>query len=169
MGMIFLRSSSLVERYRADACRGGRPAELDQVAAQAGERDGRAGSKEPDPAAARAALVLAPGAAEAALDDLRLVAFAEAMTRRGFLVLVPALADDDELRVSAADADAVADALRYLTGANAFPTAGLAALSYAVGPAVVATLEHDLRDRVDFIVAIGEGARQGVGVEQARR
>lgn len=99
--------------------------------------------------------MLVPGAAEAALDDPRLVAFAEALTRRGFLVLVPALADEDALRVSSADADAVADALRYLTGEDAFPTAGLAALSYAAGPALVAALEHDLRDRVGFVVVIG--------------
>jgi pimeloyl-ACP methyl ester carboxylesterase len=107
------------------------------------------------PAAARGALVLVPGAAEAALDDPRLVAFAGALARSGFLVLVPALPGEEPLRVSAADAGAVADAVRFLTGEHAFPTAGLAALSYAAGPTLAAALEPDLRERVGFVVAIG--------------
>jgi alpha-beta hydrolase superfamily lysophospholipase len=128
-----------------------------RVAVTYAARDG-ATSRRADlyrPSAARGALVLVPGAAEAALDDPRLVAFAGALAGRGFLVLVPALPGEDPLRVSAADTGAVGDALRFLTGEDAFPTAGLAALSYAAGPALAAALEPDLRERVAFVVAIG--------------
>lgn len=103
----------------------------------------------------RGALVLVPGAAEAALDDPRLVGFADTLRRRGFLVLVPELAGDGPLQVSAADARAVADAVRHLTAASPFDRAGLAAISYAAGPAILAALEPDTRPRVGYIVAIG--------------
>ena len=107
------------------------------------------------PPTPRAALVLVPGAAEAAMEDARLIGFADALRRRGFLVLVPRLAGEDPLRVSAADGDAVADAVRYLTGPAGFGEVGLAALSYAVGPTILGALDPDIRPRIGFIVAIG--------------
>lgn len=107
------------------------------------------------PEFARAALVLVPGAAEQAMRDRRLIGFADALRRRGFLVLVPALAGDDPLQVSAADAGAVADAVRHLTDTSGFDEVGLAALSYAVGPTILAALEPDIRHDVGFILAIG--------------
>ncbi len=107
------------------------------------------------PETTRAALVLVPGAAERARRDPRLVGFAEALRRRGFLVLVPALAGADPLQVSAADAEAIADAVRHLTGSAGFDQVGLAALSYAVGPTILAALEPDVAPGVGFIVAIG--------------
>lgn len=103
----------------------------------------------------RAALVLVPGAAERGLQDPRLINFADALRRQGFLVLVPELAGPDPLMVSAADADAVADAVRYLEATTSFDAVGLAALSYAVGPTILAALEDDVRPAVDFVLAIG--------------
>jgi pimeloyl-ACP methyl ester carboxylesterase len=102
---------------------------------------------------ARATLVLVPGAAAEALEDPRLIGFADALAQRGFRVLVPELAGDDALQVSAADADAVADAVRALPP-EAGPV-GMAALSYAAGPTIQAALREDVRDRVAFILTIG--------------
>jgi pimeloyl-ACP methyl ester carboxylesterase len=102
---------------------------------------------------ARATLVLVPGAAEDGLEDPRLIGFAEALSRRGFRVLVPELAGEDALQVSAADADSVADAVRALPP-EALPI-GMAALSYAAGPTIIAAMEPDVRERVSFILSIG--------------
>jgi pimeloyl-ACP methyl ester carboxylesterase len=102
---------------------------------------------------ARATLVLVPGAAEDALEDPRLLGFADALSQRGFRVLVPELAGEDALQVSAADAEAVADALRALPPA-AQPI-GMAALSYAAGPTTIAAMEPDVREKVSFILSIG--------------
>ncbi|HET6522514.1 MAG TPA: hypothetical protein VFG47_22230 [Geminicoccaceae bacterium] len=104
---------------------------------------------------ARAALVVVPGAAEEGRRDPRLIAFAGGLTRAGFLVLVPELAGDDQLQISADDAVAIADGVRHLTAAAEVPEVGLAALSYAVGPTVLAALYEDTRPRVRYILAIG--------------
>lgn len=108
--------------------------------------------------AARAAIVLVPGVAEAGKDDRRLVAFAKTLARARFLVLVPDIGALRALKVRAADAREIADAVAYLAAArgpeNAGPI-GIAAISYAVGPALIAALEPDLRERLDFFVGIG--------------
>ncbi len=108
--------------------------------------------------AARAAIVLVPGVAETGKDDRRLVAFAKTLARARFLVLVPDVGALRALKVRAADAREIADAVAYLATArrpeNAGPI-GIAAISYAVGPALIAALEPDLRERLDFFVGIG--------------
>ncbi len=108
--------------------------------------------------AARAAIVLVPGVAEAGKDDRRLVAFAKTLARARFLVLVPDVGALRALKVRAGDAREIADAVAYLAVArgpeNQGPI-GIAAISYAVGPALIAALEPDLRERLDFFVGIG--------------
>ncbi|MGH6952761.1 MAG: alpha/beta hydrolase [Alphaproteobacteria bacterium] len=104
------------------------------------------------------ALVLVPGAAAAGKDDPRLVAFATTLVRARFLVLVPDMAGLRQLRVSAADAREIADAVRWVSASAARPTdhpVGIAAISFAVGPAVLAALEPDVRGRVRFILGVG--------------
>ena len=106
--------------------------------------------------AARAAMVLAPGVSPAGKDDPRLVAFAETLARARFRVLVPDLADLRELRISAGDGLALADAtahLEALTGGRG--PLGITAISYAVGPAVAALFEAGVAERVDFLLAVG--------------
>ncbi len=108
--------------------------------------------------AARAALVLVPGAAEAGKDDARLVAFATTLARARFVVLVPDIASLRALHVRAADAREVADAILHLAGRGdgaAGRRLGVVAISYAVGPAVIAALEADVRDRLHFVVGVG--------------
>jgi pimeloyl-ACP methyl ester carboxylesterase len=105
-----------------------------------------------------AALVVVPGAAREGKDDPRLVAFAMTLSRARFAVLVPDMQGVRELRVRPEDTLEVADAFRYVISQERLAPggrAGMAAVSYAVGPAVLAALQPDLRDKVDAILAIG--------------
>lgn len=113
---------------------------------------------------ARAALVLVPGIARAGKDDSRLVALANTLARARFTVLVPDIENLRALRVSPADAVAIADAIDYLAGelpaggngGRGEPaTVGLIAISYAAGPALLAALRPDTRRRVRFVFIIG--------------
>lgn len=105
------------------------------------------------PEGAQAALVLVPGAAPQGRRDPRLVAFAQALAARDFLVLVPALAGSDPVRVSAQDAAPIRDAAQWLARETGAQAVGLAGISYAAGPAILAAL--DLGGRAAFVFALG--------------
>lgn len=108
--------------------------------------------------APRAGLLLIPGAARLGKDDPRLVAFAETLARVRFAVLVPDMPGVRELRVRPSDAQSVKDAMIYLLSQERLAPdgrAGMAAISYAVGPALLAALDPSLRDRIPFILGIG--------------
>ncbi len=130
--------------------------------------DGGAASAVP----ARAALVLVPGLAETGKDDARLVGLAVAFARVGIAVLVPDLASLKKLRAGPENIGEIANSLRFLAGGgqrlcttwrnrgavetDAAPCPiGVAAISYAVGPALLATLEPDLVGKVGFLVGVG--------------
>ena len=105
-----------------------------------------------------AGIVLVPGAVPQGKDDPRLVAFATTLARARFAVLAPQLSGVRELRVGPTDAREVADAFAWLASRPELAPggrAGIGAFSYAVGPAVLAALEPDIRERVRFIVAVG--------------
>ncbi len=105
-----------------------------------------------------AALVLVPGVAEKGKYDPRLIAFATTLARARYLVLVPDLPNLRALAVQAEDAQGVAHAFVHLISQPEFPQggrAGIAALSYAVGPAVLAALDPVIRERVNFVLGIG--------------
>ena len=104
----------------------------------------------------RAGLVLVPGVAATGKDDVRMVAFATTLARARFRVLVPDLANLRALKVKPEDAIAVADAGMWLDGQtpDGWPL-GIAAISYAVGPAIASLFEPGVNDRVDMILAIG--------------
>lgn len=106
----------------------------------------------------RAAIVAVPGAVPLGKDDPRLVAFATTLARAGFAVLTPDLVGFRELRVRPSDAEEIADAFNYLAGRPELAPggrAGMFAFSYAVGPALLAALRDDIRERVRFIVGLG--------------
>jgi fermentation-respiration switch protein FrsA (DUF1100 family) len=108
--------------------------------------------------AAKAALVLVPGAAPKGKDDPRLVAFAKTLARARFIVLVPDIENLRALYVGPEDVRGIADALRHLSARGDVPapdSVGLVAISYAAGPAILAALEADLRERVRFVLGIG--------------
>ena len=103
----------------------------------------------------RAAMVLVPGAAVLGRDEPRLKALARTFARAGFAVLVPELPEVRNLALSRTDGARVASALRQLGKWQPGAPLGVAAISYAVGPAVIAMLEDDLTSRVAFLVSIG--------------
>lgn len=102
-----------------------------------------------------AALVVVPGASPAGRDDPRLVAFAGTLAKAGFLVLVPEIPALRRLTLSAADAEIVADGLRHLEQARPGRFLAAVALSYAVGPTMLAAHAPDLAGKVDALVGIG--------------
>lgn len=106
----------------------------------------------------RAAIVAVPGAVPLGKDDPRLVAFATTLARAGFAVLTPEIAGYRQLRIRPGDAGEVADAFAWLVSREDLAPAGragMAAFSYSVGPALLAALRDDVRERVRFIVGVG--------------
>jgi len=99
----------------------------------------------------RAAMVLVPGAAVLGRDEPRLQALARTFARAGFVVLVPELPEVRRLALSRHDADRVASAMRQLRQWQPKKPLGVAAVSYAVAPAVIAALQVEPQ----FIVGIG--------------
>jgi hypothetical protein len=107
---------------------------------------------------AAAAIVLVPGAARLGKDDPRLVAFAHTLARARFAVLVPDIANLRTQRLSSDDARPVAAAIHYLAGCfepAQDPSIGLAAISYAAGPALLAALAPATAEHVGFVFVIG--------------
>lgn len=110
------------------------------------------------PGCPRAAIVLVPGAVPRGKDDPRLMAFAATLARAGFAVLTPDLAGFRELSIRPSDAREIADAFAYLHGRPDLARdgrAGIIAFSYAVGPALLAALENDIREQVRFVMGVG--------------
>lgn len=106
----------------------------------------------------RAGLVLAPGAVPEGRREPRLVAFANTLARAGFAVVVPEMAGFAALNLHPRNAREVADAFAWLiTQPELAPEgrAGMAGVSYALGPALLAALAPEIRERVRFILGIG--------------
>lgn len=105
-----------------------------------------------------AGIILIPGAAAAGTDDPRLVEFAAMLASARFLVLVPELPGLRERKVRSGDIRAVTDAFTYLLSLPELTVhgrAGIGAFSVAAGPAILAALDPDIRDRVQFMLVIG--------------
>lgn len=129
------------------------PAALDGCAAWLPAQSGEGAARCP-----RAALVAVPGAVPQGKDDPRMVAFATTLARAGFAVMVPDLAGYRQLRIRPADAREIADAFAWISRQPELAPdgrAGMFAFSYSVGPAVLAALQDDIRERVRFIVGLG--------------
>src|SRR4029450_4217651 len=95
----------------------------------------------------RAAMVLVPGAAVLGREEPRLKALARTFARPRFAVRVPWLPEVRRLKLSRADAARVASAMRYLAGREQDVPLGVAAVSYAVAPAIIAVLQWELARR----------------------
>ena len=105
-----------------------------------------------------AALVMVPGVTPEGRDDPRLIAFAGSLARHRFLVFVPDLPGLREQRVSRGDPAAItkaADALATCFADGSAARLGVVAISYAVGPALLAALDGAGGRRIGLVVGIG--------------
>lgn len=105
-----------------------------------------------------AAVVLVHGADRAGRAHPDIAHFAQTLARARFAVLVPEFESIRTFQLSAADAEPIARAVRYMAGraeALGYRNVGVAAISYAVGPAVLAALEPEMRPRIGFVLGIG--------------
>jgi hypothetical protein len=100
-----------------------------------------------------ARLVLLPGLSEDGRRDPRLVPLAQSLARARFLVLVPDLPAARRLRADASDAAIVAAAVDALPEGPG--PAGLAAISYAAGPALLAAAKPEVGARLAFVATLG--------------
>lgn len=100
-----------------------------------------------------ARLVLLPGLSEQGRRDVRLVPLAQSLARARFLVLVPELPAAVRLTADASDAQVVADAVAALPEGPG--PAGLAAISYAAGPAFLAASLPATGSRLAFVATLG--------------
>ena len=106
----------------------------------------------------RAGIVLVPGVVPQGKDDSRIVALAKTLARLQFVVLVPDLRGPRNYRVRAHDVREVADAFQHLNSRKDLVSqgrVGIAGFSYGAGPVLLAALEPDIRDEVDFVVTLG--------------
>jgi hypothetical protein len=105
-----------------------------------------------------AGLVLIPGVTPTGNDDPRLVALATTLARVRFLVLVPDIPGFRDYKVRSSAVQAIEDAFLFLRGRGELAPAqrvGFGAISFGVGPALLASLRPILREQVDFVIGVG--------------
>jgi len=110
------------------------------------------------PEGSLAGIVLVPGAAERGKDDPRLLSLATSLARARFAVMVPDLPSLRALKVTPGNVQEVEAAFAWFRSQSGFAPGGkvgLGGISYAAGPALLAAMEPEIRDDVEFIVTIG--------------
>lgn len=105
----------------------------------------------------RGSLILVHGFTEQGRRDGRLVALAMTLGRTGFTVMVPELDGLRDYSISTREVEAIVDAIRYATraGPEAPSATAVAAVSFAVGPTLIATMDEEVASAVSFVVAVG--------------
>lgn len=104
----------------------------------------------------RAAVVLAPGAAPLGRFEPRLIRLADGLARAGFAVFIPDMPELRQMRLSPDDVAFLADTCNGLTLRVGRDLAhGIVAISYAVGPAVLAGRQLRPSKGQSFVFGIG--------------
>lgn len=106
----------------------------------------------------QAGIVLVPGVARLGKDDPRVRALAGTFARAGFEVLVPDFPGFRDLGVGVRDSEIVADGLVALSrhrAAQGNLTVGLVAVSYTVGPAMLALLSPPANASCHVVLTVG--------------
>lgn len=105
-----------------------------------------------------AGLILLHGAAPTGKDDPRLVDFAATFARARFVVLVPDLVRLRKLQLRTGATQEIVDTVLHMVSSPSLApngNVGIVTLSVAGGPAVMAALQPEIRERLGFILAIG--------------
>jgi len=111
-----------------------------------------------DSAAPKASLVLVPGADVLGREHPQFQALAAVLSRFGFAVLVPHMENLQHLRIRVSDITQIADAAQHMARfapKKSGPSVGILAVSYGVGPAVLAALDKQARPDVRYVLGIG--------------
>ncbi len=106
----------------------------------------------------KAGLVLVTGAQRDGRQQPQLVALAKGLAEAGFAVLVPDVPGLRALRISSAQAEPIQEAVAHVRAKGRLPAGapvGIAALSYSVGPAVLAAADSPAGEQPDFLLGIG--------------
>jgi dienelactone hydrolase len=106
----------------------------------------------------RAAIVLTHGIIEDGKDDPRLIRFAQALARAGFVVLVPELKGMKSFRILFSDVNDIVASfthLRSLKDRVDETRMGLLGFSYGAGPTFMAAVDPSIRDQIKFLVSFG--------------
>ena len=110
------------------------------------------------PQGVQAGIVLIPGVTKKGKDDQRLIGLANTLARLRFAVLVPEVAGLRQFHIRTSDVRTMADAFRYLADQKELiPNGkiGFGGFSYGVGIVLLASLETDIRNKVDYILGFG--------------
>jgi len=102
-------------------------------------------------------LILIHGFTEQGRRDPRLVALAKTLGRAGFRVMVPELDGLRDYSISTREVTSIVDAIRYATRSapDAPSQTAVAAVSFAVGPTLIAAMDETVGTAVSFVVAVG--------------
>ena len=108
----------------------------------------------------RARIVLVPGLVPMGKDDPRVTALAYSLARMRFAVLAPDMPGFHELRASPQNVQDIVEAVLELGNLDLGTRSprvkvGIAGISYAAGPAILAAMEPGIAERVSFILSIG--------------
>ena len=130
---------------------------VEQVTYEAGGRAVAADVYRPRGRGPHPGIVLSHGVAAGGKRDLRLVNFADALARCGYVALVPEFTDIKELRVRPSDVDDVVRSFEYLASQPDVDDdrVGLFGFSYAGGLAVLAAADPAIAEKVRFCFLLG--------------
>ena len=103
-------------------------------------------------------LVIAHGVHHQGIDERRLVPFARALARTGYVVLTPELAELADYRITASGVDVIRRSIDYaLARRDHFEgdRVGLLGFSFAGGLALVAASDKNVGERLEFVTSVG--------------
>jgi pimeloyl-ACP methyl ester carboxylesterase len=108
----------------------------------------------PSPAGNAPVMIVLHGVHHLGIEEPRLVAFARAMSSRGFQVITPELQDLADYQVTAATITTIGECARFVRQSSGKP-AVIIGLSFAGGLALMAAAQPEWKDDIAMVVAVG--------------
>lgn len=103
-------------------------------------------------------VVIAHGVHHQGIDERRLVPFARALARTGYVVLTPELAELADYRITASGVDVIRRSVDYALARRDHvegDRVGLLGFSFAGGLALVAASEPSVGERLEYVTSVG--------------